>query len=167
MRPKKSSLVFENDFHYNVCMNSAQHPLAETWLIRLQEAGYRLTGPRRWLVDTLAASPRALSPLELYDAARRYYPGMGLVTVYRTLEKLEELGLTQRVHQPDGCHMFLRAAHGHEHLLLCTSCLRADYFSGDDLEALIQAISHRTGFRVDEHWLQFNGLCADCQAASA
>lgn len=142
-------------------------PLSEDWLTRLQDAGYRLTGPRRWLVDTLADSRRALSPLELYDTARRYYPGMGLVTVYRTLEKLEELGLMQRVHQPDGCHMFLRAPRGHEHLMLCTSCQRAEYFSGDDLDALVKTIERRTGFRVDEHWLQFNGLCVDCQSASA
>ena len=135
--------------------------------MHLQEAGYRLTGPRRWLVDKLATSPRALSPLELYDEARRVHPGMGLVTVYRTLERLEALGLVIRVHQPESCQTFLRAAQGHEHLLLCTACQRAEYFSGDDLDALSRAIARRTGFRVDEHWLQFNGLCVDCQEASA
>lgn len=140
---------------------------AEEWLRKLQEAGYRLTGPRRWLVETLVNSQRALSPLEIYDAARRAHPGLGLVTIYRTLEKLEELALIQRVHQPDGCHMYLRAAAGHVHLLLCTSCQRAEYFNGDDLEMLVRAIAQRTGFRIDEHWLQFNGLCADCQDASA
>lgn len=141
--------------------------LAETWLARLQEAGYRLTGPRRWLIETLSTSQRALEPLALYDTARQHYPGMGLVTVYRTLEKLETLGLIQRVHHPDGCHLYLRAPRGHEHVLLCTACQRAEYFSGDDLGPLMQSISRRTGFRIDSHWLQFNGLCADCQDASA
>ena len=160
-------LVIENDYHYNYGMSDEDSALTQEWLARLQEAGYRLTSPRRWLVETLSTSQRALSPLDLYDAARQYHPGMGLVTVYRTLEKLEALGLVSRVHQPDGCHMFLRSARGHEHLLLCTSCQRAEYVSGDDLEALARAIARRTGFRVDEHWLQFNGLCADCQEASA
>jgi Fe2+ or Zn2+ uptake regulation protein len=88
---------------------------------------------------------------------------MGLVTVYRSLEKLENLGLVQRVHQADGCHMYLRAAHGHEHILLCTCCGRVEYFSGDDLSALIDATARVSGFDIEEHWLQFNGRCPDCQ----
>ena len=35
---------------------------------------------------------RALTPVEVYDAARKQCPGLGLVSVYRTLEKLEQLG---------------------------------------------------------------------------
>ncbi|MGA7605419.1 MAG: transcriptional repressor, partial [Anaerolineales bacterium] len=67
------------------------------WLTQLQDNGYRLTGARRAVVEIVAASQRALTPVEVYDAARDQYPALGLVTVYRTLEKLEELGLIQRV----------------------------------------------------------------------
>ena len=126
-------------------------------------SGYRLTAPRRAIVEVIVASPRALEPVDVYDLGRQQYPRLGLVTVYRTLEKLEELGLVQRVHQPDGCHMYLRATEGHEHLLLCTTCGRAEYFSGDDLTALMGAISARSGFIIEDHWLQLYGLCTDCQ----
>jgi hypothetical protein len=64
----------------------------------------------------------ALTPLEVYDMARKKYRALGLVTVYRTLEKLEELHLIQRVHQPMGCQAFISAGHGHQHLLLCQNC---------------------------------------------
>jgi len=141
--------------------------LSETWLARLQESGYRLTGALRSIVEILCDSARALTPLELYDLGRKAHAGLGLVTVYRALEKLEELGLVQRVHQPDGCHMYLRATHQHEHLLLCTGCGRAEYFSGDDLNGLMQVIARQSGFDIREHWLQLFGLCATCQAAAA
>jgi Fe2+ or Zn2+ uptake regulation protein len=92
------------------------------WLNCLQANGYRLTATRRVVVETLASSQRILSPLDVYDSARERYPGLGLVTVYRTIEKLEELGLLQRVHQPSGCHGFISAFSGHQHLLICQEC---------------------------------------------
>jgi len=140
-----------------------QNSLSEVWLNRLQESGYRLTAPRRAIVEIMAHGQRALNPIELYDLGRGEHPHLGLVTVYRTLEKLEELGLIQRVHQPGGCNMYLRAAHGHEHLLLCTHCGRVETFSGDDLSGLIAETSRRSGFTVQEHWLQLFGLCNACQ----
>lgn len=137
--------------------------LRDEWLAKLANSGYRLTQPLHVIVDVLAGSDRALSPVDIYDLGRQAYPKMGLVTVYRALEKLEELGLVQRVHHPGGCHMFLRAAHGHEHLLLCTICGRAEYFSGDDLSALMNSIAARSGFEIHEHWLQLFGLCQQCR----
>lgn len=137
--------------------------LAQEWLTTLQESGYRLTAPRRAIVELLAASARAMGPLELFDQGRRSYPGLGLVTVYRTLEKLEELGLIQRVHQPGGCNMYLRASHGHEHMLVCTACGRVEFFSGDDLHALVDELGLRSGYQIREHWLQLFGLCPACR----
>jgi Fe2+ or Zn2+ uptake regulation protein len=101
----------------------------------------------------------------LFDLGRVHYPRLGLVTVYRTLEKLEALGLVQRVHHPNGCHLYLRAAQGHEHVLLCVDCGQAQFFSGDDLSGLMAAIAVRSGFEVQEHWLQLFGACPLCRAA--
>jgi Fur family transcriptional regulator, ferric uptake regulator len=140
------------------------NPTREDWLHNLQKSGYRLTGPRRVIAEIMINSDRALEPLEVFDLGRQEYPGLGLVTVYRTLEKFEELGLVERVHQPDGCHRYLRAAQGHEHLLLCTGCGQAVYFSGDDLDELMDLIAQRSGYDVHDHLLQMFGRCADCQA---
>jgi Fur family ferric uptake transcriptional regulator len=143
------------------------HPLAQDWLNKLQDSGYRLTAPRRAIVELLAASAHAMGPLELFDEGRRGYHGLGLVTVYRTLEKLEELGLIQRVHQPGGCNMYLRANQGHEHLLVCTACGRVEFFSGDDLHTLFEGLAQRSGYQIGEHWLQLHGLCPTCRPAAA
>jgi Fur family ferric uptake transcriptional regulator len=136
---------------------------AESWLESLQESGYRLTAPRRAIVSIIANAPRALDAIEIYDQGRVEHPRLGLVTVYRTLEKLEQLDLIQRVHQPEGCNMYMRAPQGHEHLLLCKSCGQMEYFSGDDLSKLIEETSRSSGFQIQEHWLQLGGLCANCQ----
>jgi Fur family ferric uptake transcriptional regulator len=148
----------ENDYQYQEFIMN-EHP----WLSQLNEQGYRLTGSRRAVVETIAASVRALTPIEVYDTARKSHPALGLVTVYRTLEKLEELHVIQRVHQPRGCQAFIAASQEHEHLLLCQNCGQVTFFEGDDLDTLIGAISKKTGYQIREHWLQLFGLCQACK----
>lgn len=139
--------------------------LAAEWLNCLQDSGYKLTRTRRVLVELLASSTHAYGPIELYDAARERCPGLGLVTVYRTLEKLEELSLVQRLHQPDGCHRYLRATQGHQHVMVCSGCGEVEVFSGDNLEPLFHRLADQTGYSIEQHWLQLFGLCPACQAA--
>jgi Fur family transcriptional regulator, ferric uptake regulator len=136
---------------------------AETWLNQLQESGYRLTGARRAVIDVIQKSRQALTPVQVFDRARKKYRELGLVSVYRTLEKLEELGLVQRVHQPQGCQAFVTAGEGHQHLLLCQQCGTVTLFEGDDLEGLINSIARRTGYQIKDHWLQLFGLCENCK----
>jgi len=133
------------------------------WLALLQENGYRLTEARRAVIETIQTSTHALTPVEVFDMARKKYAALGLVSVYRTLEKLEELHLVQRVHQPQGCQAFISASQGHQHLLLCQNCGKVIFFEGDDLDGLIQNISKKTGYQIREHWLQLFGLCQSCQ----
>lgn len=136
---------------------------SKQWLLVLQASGYRLTGPRRAIVEILAGCERALSPMDLFDLGRKSQSGLGLVTVYRTLEKMEELGLIQRVHQPNGCHMYLPAARGHQHLIICQRCGKARYFEGENMDAFFNQAAEKCGFALREHWLQLFGLCSDCQ----
>jgi len=136
----------------------------ESWLECLQASGYRLTSPRRAVVDTLANSQHALNAAEIFDLAREQYPSLGLVSVYRTLEKLEELELIQRVHHPDGCHAFIAGFTGHQHLLICQNCGRTEFFEGDDLDLLFERVAQESGYQIKEHWLQLFGFCADCKS---
>jgi Fur family ferric uptake transcriptional regulator len=140
-------------------------PRVSQWLATLQSSGYRLTGPRYFVAQILAQSDRALSPQEVFELARQQYPTLGL-SVYRTVEKLEALGLIQRVHQPDKCQAYIAAFEGHEHILVCRACGLVQFFQGDDLITLVQHVELDSGFQVDEHWLQFLGLCKECQLKS-
>jgi len=139
---------------------------AQEWLATLHGNGYRLTAARSAVVEAVAGTDRSLRPHDVYRAARASYPALGLVTVYRTLERLEELGLIQRVHGQSGCQAFIPTGTGHQHLLLCQNCGQALYFEGDDLDPLMATIANQTGYNIREHWLQLFGLCSDCQKAS-
>ncbi len=147
-------------------MQTIEAQRIELWKARLEESGYRLTAPRKVVVEILACSQHILTPLQVYEIGRKRYANLGLVTVYRTLETLEQLGMLWRVHQPQGCQGFVAAPVGHFHLLVCQECGRVEYFSGDyrSMEVICGRVAAQSGFRVIEHWLQLFGVCAACQA---
>jgi Fur family ferric uptake transcriptional regulator len=136
----------------------------QSWLTQLQSNGCRLTNARKAVVETVARTTSALNPLEVYEQARSTCPSLGLVSVYRTLEKLEELDLIQRVHLPDGCNAYLPHADGHQHLIICRQCGRAEYFDGkEDMDPFFERVAGEHGFTIKEHWLQLFGTCSECE----
>jgi Fur family transcriptional regulator, ferric uptake regulator len=145
-------------------MNTSKYQISpKDWFDKLQENGYRLTETRRAVVETMANSDRVLDPTQIFDISRERCPSLGLVTVYRTLAKLEELSLIQRVHQSDGCHAYFPAVEGHQHMLICQRCGRVEFFIGDALESLMKKVSEESGYQIHDHWLQLFGVCNYCQ----
>jgi Fur family ferric uptake transcriptional regulator len=138
-------------------------PTLDAVFDQLSRSGYRVTRPRRAVVQALLEDEGHQSPAEVCIRARAHYPGIGLVTVYRTLELLAELGLVRRIHAGNGCHDYAIASHGHRHHLICRCCGAAIEFDGCDLSPLFDKIGESTGYRVDEHLLELVGLCPACQ----
>ena len=52
----------------------------------LRRQGYKLTPQRRAVLNAIAANKDHLTPAEIFERVRREYPGIGLVTIYRTLD---------------------------------------------------------------------------------
>jgi Fur family ferric uptake transcriptional regulator len=129
----------------------------------LRQAGYRLTQPRLAVLQVLQENSEYLSPTEIYERGRTLYPSLGLVTVYRTLETLDRLGLVRRVHGRGNCHGYARANSARGHYLVCHRCSQVIEFPCEGMEGLIEAVRQRSGFTVEEHLLELVGLCPACQ----
>ena len=132
----------------------------------LRAAGHRVTRARLAVLQVLAEQDAGLSPQALYERGRAIYAPLGLVTVYRTLALLDELGLVSRVHSQQDCHAYA-AAGADRHHLLCNGCHRLVEFPCQGLDELVAAVEARTGYRVTQHLLELSGLCPACQAAGA
>ena len=133
------------------------------WEEELRQTGARLTKPRRAILDVLASSSAPMTPMEIFNLARQKAPNLGLVTVYRTIERMESLGCIDRIHSRDQCQMVFRSASGHRHLLTCTTCGKSVYVDGLAAENEIDAIGRANGFKINGHMLQLFGLCRACQ----
>lgn len=130
----------------------------------LREHRRKLTRPRQAILNIIASAERHLTPAEIHHRARRKYPRLGLVTVYRTLELLTELGYIQRVHFVEGCHSYAATAQEHGHHLVCASCGKAEAFNECTVESLIAELRRKTGYEIEGHVLELMGRCPDCKA---
>lgn len=142
------------------------------WQHRLRENVSRWTLPREIILGLLNRSSRHMSAKEIYAALYALYPGLGLTTVYRTLELLHRLGFVQKVTSGDGQARYeLRGEgeKGHHHHLICTKCGRIiDYrdFVQEELELVKkteETLTKRHNFLIQGHNIEFLGLCEKCR----
>jgi len=133
----------------------------------LRSLGYRLTASRQAIIRTINAAAGWQRPEEILSRSREYCPSLGLVTVYRTLSLLSELGAVRRVHLEYGCHGYVRADLAHGHHVLCRNCHQAVEFPAmEEFSSIIEQVSIETGYFIDDHMIELLGLCPDCQKAS-
>jgi len=135
-----------------------------TWEERLAAAGFRITVPRRAVMEVLQGADAPLSPQDILEQGEAIHPELGLTTVYRTVALLMDLDLVRRVHRSNGCRAYVAASPGHRHHVVCQRCGRTVEFPGaGDLTALIERVEERTDYHVEGHLLQLFGLCPACQ----
>lgn len=144
-------------------MPSMQEDIVISWTDELRQNGFKITEPRLAVIQVLATSEKALNATQIFDSARDNYSQLGLVSIYRTLEILEDLDLIQRVHQKDSCHTYIAGFQGHQHLLICEKCGKAEFFEGDNLAKLFDRVAEESGFSITDHWLQLFGVCPNCK----
>lgn len=132
----------------------------------LKKHNYKLTKQRRAVIETIVTSLDQLTPAMIYEKVHNREPEIGLVTVYRTLAILSELGLICELHTGSDCPTYTSGTLGHHHHLVCRRCGRVVDFTGHNLKELEDRLSRESGFRIDNHVLEFIGLCVTCQRES-
>jgi Fur family ferric uptake transcriptional regulator len=129
----------------------------------LRQHGHKLTPQRHLVLKVMAASHDHLTPEDIYEKSRLANPGIGRVTIYRTLDLLSKLGLVCRVHGKDGCRSYMmRRPPGHHHHLVCSNCGKVVDFTNCSLVELEKKLSQESGFDIKGHLLEFYGLCRSC-----
>ena len=135
----------------------------DTLNMQLSEQGYKLTRQRKAVVEVVTQAHTRLSAADVFAQAQRVCPDLGLTTVYRTLEILEQMGVIRRVHLEDGCEGFAPATAEHGHHLICSRCQETIEFEDCNLASLLKRVSEQTGFTIEQHWLELVGVCPKCQ----
>lgn len=120
----------------------------------------RATPQRLAVLDAIRQSEGAWTALEIFDRARRREAGLGLATVYRTIELLAREG-SVRALSGEGRARYVRCHPGHHHHLVCVSCGAVEE---TDLCAAPPAreLERRHGFAAESHDVDFYGRCAQC-----
>ncbi len=130
----------------------------------LRRRGFKITPQRRSILSAIARSREHLTPAAIHRRVRTEHPGIGLVTIYRTLELLAGLGLVCEMHAGGNCRSYLmRRPAEHHHHLICSDCGTVVDFTACDLGKLEERLARETSFRIDGHLLEFVGQCRRCR----
>jgi Fur family ferric uptake transcriptional regulator len=133
----------------------------------LQEEGYRLTPARQAIVTMLVSCRGHISADGLFELVHQGTPGIGRMTVYRTLELLTDLGLIRPVYQGTAAAHYILLADGHHHHLVCSSCKRVIEIEQCLFPEIEQAVRSRYQFDMEGHLLEIYGRCGDCRIAGS
>ncbi len=128
----------------------------------LKRAGYKLTAPRKAIVQVLEKGGDHLSSSEVLTLGRQIYPLLSRATVYRTLELLTTLGLIRPILLRDAAQRYVTGEGGHHHLL-CRECGAVFEFERCGAEQLAAELAERFDFQIRGHLLEFYGICRNCQ----
>ena len=93
----------------------------------LEREGYRLSGPRSAVVETLADLECSVTAKEIADRLHGRGQDIGLASVYRTLELLDKLRLTRRVDAAEGVARYepVNPNGEHHHHIVCEPAVRS------------------------------------------
>jgi Fur family ferric uptake transcriptional regulator len=132
----------------------------------LKRRGYKITPQRRTVIKAIIATREHLTPAAIHEKVRDKHPGIGLVTIYRTLEILAGLGLICETHAGGSCRSYLmRRPAEHHHHLICADCGTVIDFTDCGLTGLERKLAKETNFKIDGHLLEFLGQCRKCRIA--
>lgn len=135
----------------------------EEIMSRLRRHGYRLTRQRAAVLRSIVGSEKSLTPVALHRRVRTEQPDIGLVTVYRTLSILAELGLICEVRREENTRRYVRSPLEHHDHLVCRRCGKVVNFTNCNVAELEEKLARETGFAIQSHHLELTGYCRDCR----
>lgn len=120
----------------------------------------------------LSRSQKHMSAKEIYASLHRSFPGMGLSTVYRTLDLLARMGIVTKLILGDGQSRYefkSSEKEEHHHHLVCANCGKIiDYSEFLDEELRLvkkteERLAKKYDFKIFDHNIEFLGLCNKCK----
>lgn len=136
----------------------APKPLLQTALDIIEQSSFRLTLPRRHILDAIFAQkgPFAATDLQLKHL------GADPVTIYRTLPVFEELGIIEKCDFSEGVAYYEVALNKtHHHHVVCKNCKNVEPLDFCVVQGQEQ-ILEKMGYTHLTHRLEFAGLCPRC-----
>jgi Fur family transcriptional regulator, ferric uptake regulator len=123
---------------------------------RCAEAGLKMTGQRRVILEVLGTASDHPSVEDVYDRAKKIDSSISIATVYRTLSLLDELDLVTRHEFQEGYSRY-EVNWDHHHHLVDLETGQVIEFQNDELERLKVKIAKELGYDLVDHRLELYG----------
>jgi Fur family ferric uptake transcriptional regulator len=125
----------------------------------IRDAGGRLTVTTRTVVSILLEGDRHLTADDVIAEAVRRAPGIAASTVYRVLQRLDELGAVEHVHSGHGPTFYHLRERRHVHLV-CSECGGIVDVPDALLSGVARKVQGEYGFTIEPRHSALIGRCA-------
>lgn len=133
----------------------------------LRARGHRISSSRRLVLEALFDADGPVSAERIAEGLGGKRTKAELTSVYRTLERLEELGVVRHVHIGHGPGLYALVGHGEHAYLSCESCHRIKAVDVEELDSVSVEIRERFGYDARFTHFAILGLCDECSGAAA
>ncbi len=130
----------------------------------LVESGLKKTKYRVNIIDILQKSKQLLSAQDIYEILNNNKIKVNLSTVYRTLEKLTENKIINKIEiEQENKSLYEFNRQEHHHFLICKNCNKIEPIYNCPLHDYEDTLQKQTGFQITGHKIEFYGYCKKCQ----
>jgi len=123
----------------------------------------RKTKQRKKLLDLFTTTQKPMSADQILKHCHIECPHMALTTVYRNLDRLIDCGYIAKTIYPDGAARYTSADMGHRHMVTCRCCHAQTELLNCPVQMSEDLVAKQTGYRIEHHYLEYFGLCPECQ----
>lgn len=130
----------------------------------LKESGLKYTRQREVVLKILYHSDKHYTPEALYLEVKEKAPelNIGIATVYRTLNLLEESEMVTSISFGTAGKKFELANKPHHDHLICKHCGKIIEFENATIERQQALIAKEYKFKLTGHLMQLYGICESC-----
>jgi len=128
----------------------------------LKDKGFRLTQPRRVILDYIHDKGDHLTAEEIIKCVHSQFPRVNKSTIYRTLELLEKNNCVIKNESADR-FIYHHTEEGHHHHLVCGKCGKTIECEEDIFAPVEKVLRNKHGFQVSFKHVVVNGLCQECR----
>lgn len=136
---------------------------ADDVLAVVRARGGRVTASRRAVIEALLAGDHHVTADEVAARVAAEHPDVHRSTVYRTLDRLQEVGVVTHVHLGHGPSTFHLADPPHHHAV-CSECGAVVEVPAAALDDLAGRLRSEHGFELAPQHFALSGRCRDCAA---
>jgi len=131
----------------------------------LKNKNLKYTLQREVVLKILYENDKHFTPEELHIYIKKEFPDLniGIATIYRTLNLLEESNIITSISFGQSGKKYEIAIKPHHDHLICDVCGTIIEFEDNKIETRQIEIAKRYGFFIQSHILQLHGICKECQ----